>query len=80
MNQANVAALKALLVELLEPGNLSADEVGDLAEDLAGHGVLVPSSLTNEELTTVWEEIESVPDGANNARSGLERIARGERP
>ena len=42
MNEVNVAALKALLVELLEPGNLSADEIGDLAEDLAASGVLVP--------------------------------------
>jgi hypothetical protein len=45
MNEANVAALKAILVEVLEPGNLSADEIGDLAEDLAASGVLVPSSL-----------------------------------
>jgi hypothetical protein len=86
MNEANVAALKALLVEVLEPGNLSADEVGDLAEDLAAHGVLAPSSLTPEQAREVAESrFDFVPPGAYTTQpplviAALERIARGERP
>ena len=37
---------------MLEPGNLSPDEVADLAEDLAGHGVLVPNALTGSDTKT----------------------------
>lgn len=78
MNQANVAALTALLVEVLEPGNLSAEEIGDLAEDLAAHGVLVPSALTSTELSIVWEELEQGAPNADKTRRTLERIAEGE--
>jgi hypothetical protein len=86
MNQANVAALTALLVEVLEPGNLSAEEIGDLAEDLAAHGVLAPSSLTDEQAREVVSaRLDFEPPGTYTVRprlviATLERIARGERP
>ena len=84
MNERNVAALKAILVELLKPGNLSADEVRDLAEDLAGQGVLVPSSLTDEQARDVVSaRLDFEPPGTYTVRprlviATLERVARGE--
>jgi hypothetical protein len=87
MNEANVAALKAILVELLEPGNLSADEVGDLAEDLAGHGVLVPNALTGSDTKTAVHAALDYDVGiaggklpavkGENLIAALERIAKG---
>jgi hypothetical protein len=88
MNKANVAALKAILVELLEPGNLSADEVGDLAEDLGASGVLVPKALTGSDTkTAVHAALDydvGMAGGVLPAVKGekliaaLERIAKGE--
>lgn len=84
MSEANVAALQALLVELLEPGNLSADEIRDLAEDLAEHGVLVPSALTDEQSRSVLFKsalataADRLAEDGHWVRSTLERIAKGE--
>jgi hypothetical protein len=84
MNEANVAALKALLVELLEPGNLSADEIHDLADDLADHGALVAGALTDEQSRSVLFKsalaapADQLAEDGHWVRSTLERIAKGE--
>ena len=51
MNDRNVAALYAVLKDALYDGGWT---ILGVAERLAARGVLVPSALTEDELTIIW--------------------------
>jgi hypothetical protein len=83
MNKANVEALAVILREIdgLE-GVYIESEGGDVMEvalALASRGVLVPSALTEDELSVVLQRAEQADD-FETLRSELERIAKGEAP
>jgi hypothetical protein len=87
-NERNIEALTELLLEALPQPNVAAPHLvagvaKALAEGLASRGVIVPSSLTDDELLAceVDQEIRDSPieraEVAAAVRSRLERIARG---
>jgi hypothetical protein len=80
LNEANVAALRHLLRTSPTWAGRSDDS---LAAWLASRGVLVPSTLTDEQcanLTLGWDSGINYADGCNpeSMRAELARIARGE--
>ncbi len=88
-NERNIEALTELLLEALPQPNVAAPVLvagvaKALAATLAGQGVIVPSSLTDDELLAceVEQELRESPleraEVAAAVRSRLERIARGE--
>lgn len=83
MNHANVDALHLLLDNATIPGPItgtpmrlvSGPAARDLAKLLAESGVLVPSSLTDQEVADLFD----VPPGhAATRREYLEQLAKGE--
>jgi len=84
VNGPNIEALAALLEKLVAEGGWMSPGMNlkARAEWLAAHGALVPSALTDEQISRTidacagdhWDE---VPD-FGKARAELERIAKGE--
>lgn len=54
MNERNVAALALILADFLEYSEKSRAYVESAAASLASRGVLVPSSLTDDEVERAW--------------------------
>jgi hypothetical protein len=88
-NERNIEALTELLLEALPQPNVAAPALvagvaKALAESLASAGVIVPSSLTDDELLACEVDQESTESPMERAevaaalRERLERIARGE--
>jgi hypothetical protein len=87
-NERNIEALTELLLEALPQPNVAAPALmagvaKALAESLASRGVIVPSSLTDDELLACEVEQESKESPMERAevaaavRERLERVARG---
>jgi hypothetical protein len=88
-NERNIEALTELLLEALPQPNVAgpalvAGVAKALAESLASRGVIVPSSLTDDELLACEVDQESKESPMERAevaaavRERLERVARGE--
>jgi hypothetical protein len=88
-NERNIEALTEFLLEALPQPNVAAPTLvagaaRALAETLAGRGVIVPSSLTDDELLACEVDQDSKESPMERAevaaavRERLERIARGE--
>ena len=84
MNQRNVAALLAImeLPEAPRSGDYLQSHEELLADWLASHGVLVPSTLNNGQVQDVWSTMPTPMDPLHGSteqfRLALERIAKGE--